>query len=62
MTKLSEADNVEAYLITFKWMMTAFEVQKEQRVFKLAPYLTGKAQQAYAAMAVEGCVSSKPPF
>ena len=34
-------------------MWTAFEVQKEWWVFKLAPYLTGKAQQAYAAMAAE---------
>ena len=33
--------------------MTALEVQKERWVFKLAPYLTGKAQQAYAAMAAE---------
>ena len=53
LTKLSEADDVEAYLTTFERMMTAFEVQKERWVFKLAPYLTGKAQQAYAAMAAE---------
>ena len=53
LTKLSEADDVEAYLTTFERMMTAFEVQKERWVFKLAPYLTGKEQQAYAAMAAE---------
>ena len=53
LTKLSEADDVEAYLTTFERMMTAFEVQKERWVFKVAPYLTGKAQQAYAAMAAE---------
>ena len=34
-------------------MMTAFEVQKEWWVFKLVPFLTRKAQQAYAAMAAE---------
>ena len=53
LTKLSEAGDVEAYFTTFERMMTAFEVQKERWVFKLAPYLTGKAQQAYAAMAAE---------
>ena len=44
---------MEAYLTTFEQMMTAFEVQKERRVFKLVPYLTRKAQQAYAVMAAE---------
>ena len=53
LTKLSEADDVEAYLTTFERMMMAFEVQKAWWVFKLAPYLTGKAQQAHAAMAAE---------
>ena len=53
LTKLSEADDVEAYLTTFERMMAAFEVQKERWVFKLAPQLTGKAQQAYAAMPAE---------
>ena len=31
-------------------MMKAFEVKKEKWVFKLAPQLTGKAQQAFTAM------------
>ena len=44
---------MEAYLTTFECMMTAFEVQKERWFFKLAAYLTGKAQQAYDAMAAE---------
>ena len=43
LTKLSEADDVEAYLTTFERMMMAFKVQKAWWVFKLAPYLTGKA-------------------
>ena len=33
--------------------MTAYEVQKERWVFKLAPHLTGKVHQAYTAMAAE---------
>ena len=53
LTKLSEEEDVEAYLTTFEWMMTACEVQKERWVFKLVPYLTRKVQQAYAAMAAE---------
>ena len=44
LTKLGESDDVEAYLTTFECMMAAYGV------YRLAPYLTGKAQQAYAAM------------
>ncbi len=53
LTKLSESDVVEAYLTTFERMMAAFEVDKMRWVLKLAPQLTGKAQQAYAAMSAE---------
>ena len=52
-SKLSEDDDIEAYLTTFERMMVAFGVAKERWVFKVAPQLTGKAQQAYAAMAAE---------
>ena len=31
-------------------MMTAFEIGRSRWVFKLAPQLTGKAQQAYTAL------------
>ena len=59
LTKLSEEDDVEVYLTTFERMMTACEVQKERWVFKLVPYLTRKAQQAYAAMAAEDACEYK---
>ena len=49
-SKLTEADDIEAYLTTFERLMGAFTVPKERWVFKLAPQLTGKAQQAYAAL------------
>ena len=49
--KLTEDDDVEAYLTTFERVMTAHGVPKERWTVKLAPQLTGKAQQAYAAMA-----------
>ena len=49
-SKFTEADDIEAYLTTFERLMGAFSVSKERWVFKLAPQLTGKAQQAYAAL------------
>lgn len=49
-TKLTEADNIEAYLTTFEHLMQAYEVPQERWAFKLAPQLVGKAQQAYAAI------------
>lgn len=49
--KLTEEDDIEAYLTTFERLMKAYEVKKERWSFKLAPQLVGKAQQAYAAMA-----------
>ena len=51
--KLSEKDDIEAYLTTFERMMVAFRVVKVRWVFKVAPQLTVKAQQAYATMAAE---------
>ena len=56
-TKLTETDDIEAYLTTFERTMQAFNVPKEQWVFKLAPQLTGKAQQAFAAMETESAGS-----
>ena len=49
-TKLTEADDIEAYLTTFERLMQAYEVPQERWAFKLAPQLVGKAQQAYAAL------------
>ena len=51
LTKLSNSDDIEAYLTTFERMMGVFEVDRAKWAFKLAPQLTGRAQQAYAAMA-----------
>ena len=53
-TKLTETDDVEAYLMMFKRTMNAFKVPQEQWVYKLAPQLTGRAQQAFAAMETVG--------
>ena len=49
-TKLTEEDDIEAYLTTFERLMKAYDVREERWAFKLAPQLVGKAQQAYAAM------------
>ena len=51
--KLTEEDDIEAYLTTFERLMTAYEVKRERWAFKLASQLVGKAQQAYAAMSAE---------
>ena len=48
--KLTEKDDIEAYLTTFERIMGAYNIAKERWVFKLAPQLSGKAQQAYAAL------------
>ena len=53
LTKLTEADDIEAYLTTFERMMAAYEVEETRWVYKLAPQLTGRAQQAYAALTPE---------
>ena len=50
LTKLTESEDIEAYLTTCERMMAAHEVDKEKWAFKLAPNLSGKAQPAYAAM------------
>ena len=50
LTRLTEGDDIEAYLTTFERMMRAYDIAKERWAFKLVPQLTGKAQQAYAAL------------
>eukprot|EP00731_Ephydatia_muelleri_P006652 Em0003g900a len=54
--KLTERDDIEAYLATFERTMTAYEVNRQRWVYKLAPQLSGKAHQAYAAMLSEEAV------
>ena len=53
LAKLSETDDIEAYLTTFERLMVSYEIKPDRWVYKLAPQLTGKAQQAYAAMSSE---------
>ena len=48
--KLADTDDIEAYLTTFERQMVAYDVPRGRWVFKLAPQLSGKAQQAYAEM------------
>ena len=51
--KLTEADDLEAYLTTFERLVTSEMLEQQHWAFKLAPHLTGKAQQAYAALSSE---------
>ena len=53
LTRLTENDDIEAYLTTFERMMGAYEIDRARWSYKLAPQLTGKAQQAYAALSPE---------
>ena len=52
LTKLGENTDIEAYLTTFERVMTLYAVPPDCWAVKLAPQLTGRAQQAYAAMAM----------
>ena len=56
LTRLTEQDDIEAYLLTFARMMQAHEIERTRWAYRLAPQLTGKAQQAYAALSVDGSV------
>ncbi|KAL5515899.1 hypothetical protein EMCRGX_G001144 [Ephydatia muelleri] len=47
LVRLTEKDDIETYLTTFERVMEAYEIDKSRWAFKLAPYLSGKAQQAY---------------
>ena len=53
LTRLGERNDIEAFLVTFERTMEAYEVDTARWSFMLAPQLTGKAQQAYAAMAAD---------
>ena len=50
---LTEQDDIESYLVTFERIMDAYKITKEQWTYYLAPQLTGKAQQAFAALPSE---------
>ena len=53
LTKLSESEDIESYITTFERMMQVHAEEEARWAFRLAPQLTGKAQQAYAAMSAE---------
>ena len=48
--KLTEQDDIEAYLTTFERTMQTAKVGEDTWAIRLSQQLTGKAQQAYAAM------------
>ena len=50
LSKLMEADDIEAYLTTFERTMEAYEIDQGRWAFNLAPHLTGRAQQAHATL------------
>ena len=50
LTKLTDQDGTQAFLMTFVRMMGVFGIGKSRWAFKLAPQLTGKAQKAFAVM------------
>ena len=52
-TRLTTEDNIESYLTTFERVMAANKVSRDRWSYQLAPYLTGKAQQAYAGLLPE---------
>lgn len=53
LTRLQETDEIEAYLTTFERLMVAHKIERKNWPYRLAPQLTGRAQQAFAAMDVE---------
>ena len=53
LTKLSDTDDIEAFLTTFERAVEAHGVERDKRAAILAPQLTGKARLAYAAMSDE---------
>ena len=58
MAKLTDRDDIEAYLATFERLMSVYIVPRDRWIFKLEPQLTGRAQQAYyAALTAEEALS-----
>ena len=59
LVRLTENDKIETYLTTLERVMEAYEVDKARWAFKLAPYLSGRAQQAYASLTAEEAAEYK---
>ena len=53
LSKLTDSEDIEAFLKTFERVMEAYQVDQSLWAFQLAPQLTGKAQLAYAALCRE---------
>ncbi|KAL5497079.1 hypothetical protein EMCRGX_G013478 [Ephydatia muelleri] len=53
LVRLTEKDDIEMYLTTFERVMEAYEIDKNRWTFKLAPYLSGRAQEVYGSLAAE---------
>jgi len=50
LTRLTESDDIEAFLTNFERAVEAHGVDRDKRAAILAPQLTGKARLAYAAI------------
>ena len=48
--RFAEGEDIEAFLTTFKRLMSIYHIEEGRWVAKLVPQLSGRAQQAYAAM------------
>ena len=44
-----EGEDIEAFLTTIERLMSVYHIAEDRWVAKLAPQLSGRAQQAYAA-------------
>ena len=56
---LTENDDIESYLVMFECIMEAHKIEDKSGTQFLAPNLTGKAQQAFAALPVEEAAKYK---
>ena len=50
LTKLTDTEDMEAFLTTFERLMIVYGVAEDRRAIKLAPQLTGRALEVYAAL------------
>ena len=57
LVRLTDKDDIETYLTTFERVMEAYEVDRNRWTFKLAPYLSGRAQEVYGSLAAEAAAN-----